>query len=302
MRLEPAASRHPVRNTVLFLLIAALLFSAMAVVFLRVKAPWIYDALANRIVVSAQQAVAKLRWRFDRKTVRVSADSGVALLRFPVPEEPALPVEELQVVDEPELPEPIEPAQPSVTDLILAQDVETLTGGNCLLVYYNQLDPEWAGKPFGWDPIGGYGCGPVALSMTVSSLTGNIVNPEEMAAWAASEGYSAPRSGAYIGIVEGTASYYKLNCAPVSTLDVETLRDTLSSGGLMVALMGPGHFTRRGHFIVLRGVTREGSILVADPASRDKSLTEWDAELIVRELSSSRSSGAPLWHLTPADP
>lgn len=299
--MEPAAPRHFVRNTILFLLIAALLFSAMTVVFLRVKAPWVYDALARQIVASAQQAVAKLRWQFDRKTVLVSAGSGVALLRFPVPEEPALPVEELQVVDEPELPEPIEPAKPSVTDLILAQDVETLTGGNCLLVYYNQLDPEWAGKPFGWDPIGGYGCGPVALSMAVSSLTGNIVNPEEMAAWAASAGYSAPQSGSYIGIVDGTASYYKLNCAPVSTLDVETLRNTLSSGGLMIALMGPGHFTRRGHFIVLRGVTQEGNILIADPASREKCLTEWDAGLIVSELSSSRNSGAPLWHLTPAE-
>lgn len=299
--MEPAAPRHIVRNTILFLLVAAFLFSALAAVFLWVKAPWLYDAIAGKMVASAQHTVAKLRWWFDRRTVRVSADSGVALMRFPVPEEPALPVEELQVVDEPELAEPIEPAEPSVTDLILAQDVETLTGGNCLLVYYNQLDPEWAGKPFGWDPIGGYGCGPVALSMAVSSLTGNIVNPEEMAAWAASQGYSAPRSGAYIGIVEGTASYYKLNCAPVSTLDVETLCDTLSSGGLMVALMGPGHFTRRGHFIVLRGVTPERNILVADPASRDKCLTEWDAGLIIRELSSSRSSGAPLWHLTLAE-
>lgn len=294
--MEPAAQRHTLRNTIIILLIAALLFSSMAVVFLRVRAPWLLDSLASRVTVSARQLIAKFRWRFDRRTVRVSADSGVALLRFPVPEEPALPVEELQVVDEPELEEPVEPAKPSVTDLILAQDVETLTGGNCLLVYYNQLDPEWADKPFGWDPIGGYGCGPVALSMAVSSLTGQIINPEEMSAWAAP--YSAPRSGSYIAIVEGTATYYKLNCTPVSTLDVQTLRDTLSSGGLMVALMGPGHFTRRGHFIVLRGVTEDGNILIADPASREKSLTEWDPAIIIRELSGSRSSGAPLWHLT----
>lgn len=296
--MEPAAPRHTVRNTLLCLLAAAILFSALTVVFLRVKAPWIYDSITNWMVASAQQASAKLRWYFDRQTVRVSANSDVALLRFPVPEKPALPVEELQVVDEPEIVEPPQPAKPSVTDLILAQDVETLTGGNCLLVYYNQLDPEWAGKPFGWDPIGGYGCGPVALSMAVSSLTGQIINPEEMAAWAGSQGYSAPRSGSYISIVEGTASYYKLNCASMSTLDVETLRNTLSSGGLMIALMGPGHFTRRGHFIVLRGVTEDGNILVADPANREKCLTEWDPALILNELSSSRSSGAPLWHLT----
>ena len=63
MRLEPTASRHLIRNTVIFLLIAALLSGTMAVVFLRVKAPRIYHALTNQIVASAQQPVAKLRWR-----------------------------------------------------------------------------------------------------------------------------------------------------------------------------------------------------------------------------------------------
>ena len=65
-----------------------------------------------------------------------------------------------------------------------------------------------------------------------------------------------------------------------------------------MALMGPGHFTNRGHFILLRGVTLDGSILVADPASPERSLTTWDPELIVDELSSSRDSGGPLWVLS----
>ena len=59
--------------------------------------------------------------------------------------------------------------------------------------------------------------------------------------------------------------------------------------------MGPGHFTNGGHFIVLRGVTLDGSILVADPASSDRSLTTWELDLILEELSASRHSGGPLW-------
>ena len=62
--------------------------------------------------------------------------------------------------------------------------------------------------------------------------------------------------------------------------------------------MGPGHFTDTGHFIVLRGVTKDNKILVADPISRTRSLQEWDSELIISELSMSRSSGAPLWFLS----
>ena len=62
--------------------------------------------------------------------------------------------------------------------------------------------------------------------------------------------------------------------------------------------MGPGHFTRSGHFILLRGITLGGDILVADPNSLQRSLTVWDAQLILDELSRSNSSGGPLWALS----
>lgn len=44
--------------------------------------------------------------------------------------------------------------------------------------------------------------------------------------------------------------------------------------------MAKGHFTSGGHFIVLRGVTAEGKILVADPASIDRSNQEWELSII----------------------
>lgn len=62
--------------------------------------------------------------------------------------------------------------------------------------------------------------------------------------------------------------------------------------------MTRGHFTERGHFIILRGVTLEGRVLVADPNSRERSLAAWEPQLILDELSSSCSSGAPLWRIS----
>ena len=76
---------------------------------------------------------------------------------------------------------------------------------------------------------------------------------------------------------------------------MEKITQALASGQVCVALMREGHFTSGGHFIVLRGVTLEGKILVADPNSRQRSLIAWDPQLIIDELSHSRSSGAPLW-------
>lgn len=69
----------------------------------------------------------------------------------------------------------------------------------------------------------------------------------------------------------------------------------LKEGNLVVAIMAEGHFTRNGHFIVLRGVTAEGKILVADPASVDRSNQEWDLSLIMNEANKGAGAGGPFW-------
>lgn len=46
----------------------------------------------------------------------------------------------------------------------------TFTDGITPVVYYNQLDERYAGKAYGTDNIGGYGCGPTAMAIVVSSL------------------------------------------------------------------------------------------------------------------------------------
>jgi hypothetical protein len=59
--------------------------------------------------------------------------------------------------------------------------------------------------------------------------------------------------------------------------------------------MSKGHFTSSGHFIVLRGVTSEGKILVADPASQKRSQQEWDLSLIMNEARKGAAAGGPFW-------
>ena len=101
-------------------------------------------------------------------------------------------------------------------------------------------------------------------------------------------------------MVQGVAETYGLDCRSLdpASLDEGELYTHLSGGDVFVALMTKGHFTRGGHFILLRGTTLGGEILVADPASRDRSLIPWDLSLILGELSPSRHDGAPLWVLS----
>ena len=134
--------------------------------------------------------------------------------------------------------------------------------------------------------------------MAVDSLTDEAADPALIADWAARAGYCAPRSGSYLSIVEGVSAHYGLACESLGVPDADALYETLSTGGLIVALMGPGHFTGRGHFILLHGVTLSGGIIVADPNSRENSLAVWEPQVIVDELSRSRHDGAPLWLLT----
>lgn len=184
---------------------------------------------------------------------------------------------------------------PEITQFVQRQDNEVLTGGVVELVYFNQGEEPWADALFGRDPISGFGCGPTVMSMVVSTLGTEVVDPAQMAQAAYEEGYCAPGSGSYLSIVEGMAQYFGLGAQSCGEISPEELCQRLATGELMVALMGPGHFTKGGHFIVLRGVTLTGQVLVADPNSRERSLALWEPQLILDELSASRTSGAPLW-------
>lgn len=210
-----------------------------------------------------------------------------------------LSVSEQQVADEPESRGALSPDF-TITSLEPRGDSEILTGGTWEIVYYNQSDPLWADLPYGSDNIGRYGCGPTAMAMVVSSMTELSIAPAEMAVWAKSQGYWASGSGSYLSIVEGTATAYGLQCTSLTNPTPEQLVQALAGGQIAVALMGRGHFTNNGHFILFRGATLSGEILVADPNSRERSLSLWDAELLIDELSSSRHNGAPLWLISPS--
>ena len=45
----------------------------------------------------------------------------------------------------------------------------------------------------------------------------------------------------------------------------------------------------------VRGVTSEGKILVADPASKKRSEQEWDISIILDEARKGAAAGGPLW-------
>lgn len=166
--------------------------------------------------------------------------------------------------------------------------------GAAEVVYFNQLDERYAGKPYGTDHIGGYGCGPTSMAMVVSSLAGETVDPERMAQWAYENGYWCKGSGSYHALIPGAAENWGLAVSGCTPSEPQRLLDALADGKLVVAIMSKGHFTSSGHFIVLRGV-KNGKILVADPASYKRSGQLWDLSIILNEASRRAGAGGPFW-------
>lgn len=168
------------------------------------------------------------------------------------------------------------------------------TDGGMEVVYYNQLDERWADKMYGTSgTIGEGGCGPTAMSIVISTLTGEPHDPVELSNWSFANGHRCEGNGSYHSLIPAAAEAYGLSCE--GDLSAQSIVVALSNGKLVVAIMSKGHFTSSGHFIVLRGVTSEGKILVADPASQKRSYQEWDLSLIMNEARKGAAAGGPFW-------
>lgn len=177
----------------------------------------------------------------------------------------------------------------------VSYDGVVFSDGETQVVYYNQLDDRWRYEPYGTDDIGGYACGPTAMAIVVSSLTSETIDPPHMAQWAYEHGYWCSKSGSYHTLIPGAAEAWGLPVEGCSASEPQRIVDALADGKLVVALMSKGHFTKSGHFIVLRGVTSDEKILVADPSSYSRSEKAWDISIILNEASKNAGAGGPFW-------
>ena len=276
-RLEKPGKHHRAGKVIGLLVLALLCIGGMELLVCRFAAPELYEKVTAPVAALVQRVV----------------DRGSQITQALTQEDQEPPVD--QKVSEPTSGEAPPAEDPTVTEFVTRQKQEILTGGVVDLVYYNQGEAPWADAAYGPDELRGYGCGPTAMAMLISSLKEETLDPAQAAQEAYEAGYCAPGSGSYLSIVEGMAGRHGLSVESCRDLSAEELCQQLAAGNLFVALMGKGHFTNSGHFIILRGVTLEGKVLVADPNSRERSLAGWDPQLILDELSHSRSNGAPLW-------
>ena len=166
------------------------------------------------------------------------------------------------------------------------------------MVYYNQGDARWRDHLYGGaDPMHTYGCGPTVTAMLVSSFSPQQtpMTPADMADWAAKHGHYAPQGGSYRSLIPDALSSYGLTIESVKDRSAANAAALLDSGHILIALMVPGTFTQKGHFIIITQTTEDGTVSIADPANMENCKKTWDLDLIMNELKRVSDSGAPLW-------
>ena len=154
-------------------------------------------------------------------------------------------------------------------------DISTEPESNGIKVLY-QWDKRWGYKEYGSNLMGYTGCGPTCLSMVASSLLGDdSITPAFVADYSMDNGYYdyVYESGTLWSLMTSGASGLGLDAEEIP-LDEEMLIASLDSGCPAICIMGPGEFTKDGHFIVITGY-EDGYYTINDPNSPENTSRKW---------------------------
>ncbi len=159
--------------------------------------------------------------------------------------------------------------------------------------YFNQRTGGYSGYVYGpagndWDngkeaTIASHGCGPTAVAMVVATLTEKDISPIDATKFACQNGYCS-NTGTATTFISDYCKKQGLKVEEVNKKDKDKVINALKSkNSLAIAVVGPGTFTTTAHFIVLRGATDDGKVLVADPNSLEKSKEFHNIDTIIKE-------------------
>lgn len=152
------------------------------------------------------------------------------------------------------------------------------------MVYYEQDGAKYNKVPYGSNTLGTHGCGPTCMAMVVSTFSNVIVEPDEMGRWAVDKGYYVKNVGTAYGLMTAAAKKYGVPVTQISKKDKDAVVNALKDGKLLLTVVSKGDFTRGTHFLLIRGITDDGKLLVADSGSYERSLMEWDYNSVISQV------------------
>ena len=162
-------------------------------------------------------------------------------------------------------------------------------------VSYLQTDGRWRDKPYRVtgekSTIGSAGCGPSCAAMVIATLTGKTVTPVDTCDWSIRHGYKALNQGTYYSYFVPQLKAYGIQCKQMLGSRIlnqpqhpihEQVKQYLSQGYYVIALMGPGTWTKSGHFVLVWDW--DSKVRICDPASTRAERLNGDPEAFRREV------------------
>lgn len=162
-------------------------------------------------------------------------------------------------------------------------------------VSYLQTDSRWAKKPYRVpgenSTIGSAGCGPTCAAMVISTITGKTVTPVDTCDWSIRHGYKALNQGTYYSYFVPQLKAYGIQCKQLLGSRIlnqpqhpvhDQVKRYLSDGYYVIALMGPGTWTKGGHFVLVWAW--DDRVRICDPASTRSERLNGDPDTFRREV------------------
>lgn len=150
--------------------------------------------------------------------------------------------------------------------------VEAAKAGGAFVkpVDYKQGDSRWGKKMYSnhgdrGQTMANSGCGPTAMADAVAKLVNSNITPWTLAELAMEWGDRTYSSGTAVSFFKHIQQKYGFK-KMVSSTGLATVKACLDAGGYVVCRMGPGYWTRGGHYICA-WMYDSGYIYCCDPAS-----------------------------------
>ncbi len=137
-----------------------------------------------------------------------------------------------------------------------------------------QWDERWGYQKYGTSFVAASGCGPTCLSMVLSAIKKDpSITPATVASLSEQLGEVDSDNNTMWLLLSDAATTWGVS-SEEGLLGEDQVNETLNSGKFIICSVGPGDFTKIGHFIVLVSY-KDGQVEVRDPFNTEHTERTW---------------------------
>ncbi len=152
-------------------------------------------------------------------------------------------------------------------------------------IYYAQTDSAYASHPYAGSSMGNAGCGPACMAMVISNFTDTIITPDKMGDWSTARGFAVNGRGSAYALFPAACEEYEIELSYLNYKEREKIEQALRDGKLIMGIVGSGDFAKNRHFLLIRDITEDGKLLVANSYKGEDGLAEWDYDRVFGQMS-----------------